>query len=288
MADESLDEILSSATPAAMPESAPADTTTEQQPVPANDGTARDEHGRFAPKAPTATEATAQQPNAAEQEQSGTVPQQALHEAREGLRAERARADRLEQAILALQKPAATPVEPPKPVELWDDPDKWADSRLETKLTPLQEQLARTTLFYSNKEAVREHGAEAVTAAKAAMNDAIKSGAMNDVQVTAHLKKSMDPVGDIVTWHKAQVNQQRIGSDPDAFVQSELEKMLADPAKAAQLLARLNGAPAPVGKTPASVTRIPQSLSRLPGGHAEPVVGDESIEDILKSGRRRG
>lgn len=303
MADEyeaSLSDIMSNTAPAPEPTVETPTTTTEQTAAPATEGAVRDEHGRFASKAPTDPAAPVQQPEVAPTpEASGMVPQQALHETRQQLKEERERREAIERRLLAIETarqpaaPPAAPVEPPKPLDFWEDPDKWGESKFAEKLTPVQEEIAQTRAFYSNRDAIREHGADVVKAAQTALGEAIQTGRMEDAKVAAHLKRSMDPVGEIVAWHKQVTNQQRIGSDPDAFVQSEIEKMLGDPAKKAELLARLTGSSTPAPADPAAspspaatvtnVTRLPPSLSRLPGGNAAPVDGDDSLESIIQT-----
>ena len=286
MADESLDEILS--TPSAATPEATTETTTEQSTT-STEGAVRDEHGRFAPKAPAAATATNETAATAttEPETGGTVPQQALHETRQQLKEQRERADRLEQALLARAQPAtpAAPAEPPKAPDFWEDPNAFVNHAL----TPIQEQFRRQTEVMSRRFALKEHGQETVDSAYTAMGEALKSDP-NVRPIYQRIMASQDPYEDLVQWHKQETNKQRIGSDPDAFVQSELEKMLADPAKKAELLARLTGtaapAPAAQGSTPTNITRLPPSLSRLPGGNATPAEGEQSLEAIIRAGRR--
>lgn len=283
MAEESLDEILS--TPEAAKPEAKTETTTEQST--STDGAVRDEHGRFAPKAPATTVATTE-PTAAttEPETGGTVPQQAIHEARQQLKEQRERADRLEAALLARAQPAtpATPAEPPKAPDFWEDPNAFVGHAL----TPIQEQLRRQTESISQRFAIKEHGQELVDGAYQAMGEALKSDP-NVRPIYQRIMASQDPYEDLVQWHKQEQNKVRIGNDPDAFVQSEIDRIAADPAKKAELLARLTGTAAPAAPAqgaPSNITRLPPSLSRLPGGNAQPAEGEQSLESIIRAGRR--
>lgn len=283
MAEESLDEILSSATPST--ETLKTEATTEQPPA-TTEGAVRDEHGRFAPKAPAPPEAAPQTPATTETERSGYVPQEALHESRRKEQEQRERADRFEQALLARAQPA-TPVAPPEPVkppDFWEGPDKY----VEHALTPIQQQMQQQKEIFSQRLAIKEYGADAVNAARNALGEALgRDPSLRPLH--QRIMASFDPYEDLVQWHKQVTNQQRIGSDPDAFVKAEIDKMISDPTKAAELLARLNGtaAPAAQGSTPSNITRLPPSLSRLPGGNATPVDPDESLESIIRSGRSR-
>lgn len=221
------------------------------------------------------------------------MPQEALHEARQREKEQRERADRLEQALLARSQPAApiAPTEKPKPPDFWEDPNKFVESAL----SPVQKQLQQQNERFSRMMAVQAHGKETVDAAYQALGNALRS----DPTVRADYQRIMSadhPYEDLVQWHKQVQNRTRIGSDPDAFVKSEIDKMLADPAKKAELLARLTGTPAAPATpaaaaaepaSPANITRLPPSLSRLPGGNAAPVEGEDSLGAIIESGRRR-
>lgn len=288
-----LSEILSAETaPAA---TATVETTTTTAP-PADTGQGRDEHGRFAPKAtdtqPPPVDTSTQPPATGQPPASGTVPEGYVphgrfHAVNETAKAEKERADRLEAMLeQALRRtgqpaPAAAPqTEPPKPKDLWEDPNGFTEDVVSKALTPLQEQMREFVFNTSKREATREFGAEKITAAETAMEQAIKAGRLDPKAVAAQLGKSMDPVGDVVRWHQKTSALERVGSDPDAFVKAEIEKMLADPAKAGELLQRLQSGAANANRsgTTAPVIELPPSLSKLPGGTntAAPALGDDS------------
>lgn len=217
------------------------------------------------------------------------VPQQALHEARQREKAERERADRFEQALLARSQPpapAAPTPEPPKVPDFWEAPDQFVNHAL----TPLQQSMHAQKLDFSRMMAESKFGEDVVKAADTALGDLAKTDRATAEQVAAKMHASRHPYAELVTWHQQEKAKQRVGSDPDAFVQSEIDRIAADPAKRAELLARLTGVPAAVpgaDNRPSNITRLPPSLARLPGGNAEPVAGDESLESILHAGRGR-
>lgn len=283
-----LDEILSGDTAPAVVETTTPEATPAAAPA-ADAGQPRGPDGKFAPKASDAPQPEPAIAPAADA-QPGTVPQQALHAARQSERAEKDRADRLELELAevrgqvsllsqrAMQPPPAAPKEPVVAKEIWDGPDAFVDDRVNTALTPVQEQMRTLVLTYSRREAVREHGQEKVDAAEAALKQAITTGQLNGQEVTARLTKSLDPVGDVVTWHTRQSAISRVGNDPDKWLESELERRLTDPAEQAKILERIRASASTQqpGQTPA--TKLPPSLSKLPGGanEAKPGLGDDS------------
>jgi len=281
-----LDEILSGATAPA----AATTTTTEATPAipaaaPAADaGQPRGPDGKFAPKASDVAPAASPTPEptpaapVADAPPGAMVPQQALHAERQKNDELRRKLDELTGQVSLLSQRAMQP--PPKaadPVvakDIWEDPDGF----VKNALTPVQEQMRTVVLTYSRREAIREHGAEKVDAAEAALKQAIASGALNGKEVTDRLQASLDPVGDVVNWHTRQSAISRVGNDPDKWLESELERRLNDPAEQAKILERIRASASTQqpGQTPA--TKLPPSLSKLPGGanEAKPGLGDDS------------
>lgn len=278
-----LDSFLESAGVSA--DTAPEVVTTapaNPETVPDN-GQPRDEVGRFAPKAtdaPVVEPPAPEQPNA--QPGAHTVPLEALT----AIRGEnRDLKQQLQQAIGRLQaleqRPAAQPPaapQPPQPKrELWDDPDAYVNDRL----TPVQQALAETRAEISHLRAVADFGKESVTAAHEAVNEAINRGELDRAKVNGQLAQSRDPVGDLVRWHQqkqAKDNMQRIGNNPDAWLEAELEKRMADPAFQAKVIER---ARQPNGQnTQSPPVALPPSLSRIASGANAPG-GDMSGEGLF-------
>lgn len=277
-----LDSFLESAGVTAEPatEVAPAPANPEPAPV---TGQPRDEVGRFAPKA--TDEPVAEQPGTEQQPQPSadgkTVPLSAFIEIRDESKTLK---QQLQQALGRLQaleqRPQAQPqppAPPPPKRELWDDPDAYVNDRL----TPVQEALAETRAEISHLRAVAEFGKESVTAAHEAVNEAISRGELDRAKVNGQLAQSRDPVGDIVRWHQqqqAKANMQRIGNNPDAWLEAELEKRMADPAFQAKVIER---ARQPNGQnTQSPPVALPPSLSRIASGANAPG-GDLSGEGLF-------
>ena len=258
-----LDEILSGVEPVQEQETVaetPAPETTEPQQT---EGQPRGADGKFAPKATEPDTSAQQTVEGTEQphERGGVVPQQALHAAREKARTEQDRADRLEQqlaeirgqvSVLAQQRqPAPAPVEPPKPIEFWDNPQEWGQSLL----TPIQEQLFETRLMVSETAAITKFGEPALTAAKAALEDAVKAGQVDGKAVQAQLRQSRDPVGDIVRWHQ---------SSPAVQEQTMREKLRAELMAELGIDPGAKPAPTPEAATPTSSAVMPSNLAGRP------------------------
>jgi hypothetical protein len=277
--DESLDEILSG-TPKAEPEAKP-----EAEPQPTDPP--RDEHGRFAPKEGEETpEAATEEPEAEAEPQpeaEHNAPVAAVIAERRKAQAANERAEQLAREIAEMRgqmsvlmqrgnQPPAPQPEPVKPPDFWDAPDKY----VEHALSPVQQQLAEMTFRTSRAEAFAEHGKETVTAAEAAMKQAVESGKVDGEALRATLRQSRDPVGYVVQWHlnSPSVQQATMRETIRAELMAELG---IDPNKPTP-------SPAPSERNP--IVKMPPSLNRIPAGHNAPE-RDESLDEVLSVPRRR-
>jgi len=84
---------------------------------------------------------------------------------------------------------------------------------------------------------------------------------------------SPNPGGSMVNWYKRAVTLARVGDDPEAFINTEIERRLSDPQFLGQALERAkavaSGQPMTNGATPPranNVVQVPPSLSRVPSG----------------------
>jgi hypothetical protein len=264
VSEKTLDEIMSERdeAPEHVEQAATAEPVNEQPRNPAGKFAAKADKAEE-PSEPTDKDATAAvegtEPTA--DKPHGQVPLPALHAEREKARAERERADDLARqlaeirgqvSVLTQQRQPAQPVEQPKAPEIWDDPEVWAEHKLSQKLSPLQEQLAETTFYYSQRTAIAEHGQEAVAAAETALKEAISRGELNAEQVTAQMRRSRDPVGDVVSWHKnlPAVREQSLREQIRAELMAELGTHPANPA-----------APTPTVAPPAAKPTMPSNFA---------------------------
>jgi len=208
----------------------------------------------------------------------------ALRQEREARKAERAELERIraEQRTLqqVLDRLTATQPQPQQPAEkdpnYWEDPGKFTSSTVEKALTPIEQRMVTQTLHFSHREAVREFGAETVTAAETALRQAVEAGQLRQEDVAASLRSSIDPVGDMVRWHKStpEVQEQTLRSKFEA----EFKAKYGIPAD--------GGAPPAASAQPEAsapgITVLP-SLNQAHGNAGGPQSGTESEEDIFNA-----
>jgi hypothetical protein len=269
-----------------------ADTTTTTTETNATEtGINRDDHGRFAPKAgdPPQTEATPviEQPLADPQgNASRTVPIEALHDAREKARTLETKLAEMAGQIALLSQQRQHPAqqtEQAKPKDFWEDPNAFVADQL----SPVQQMMQRQQEMFSKRLAVKEYGAEKVDAAFVA----IKTALSTDPAARFEYQRIMatdDPYDELVKWHERSSNLQRIGNNPDAWLEAEIERRLSDPAQQAAILQRIQaGASAQPANRSAPVTALPPSLSRLPGGTNSAVEADASDAGLFRQAMAR-
>jgi hypothetical protein len=271
-------------------EEAPSTVETPTAPEPSTEPTEsqpRGPDGKFASKAtePAEPAAAPAEPAPTADKPKGVVPQPALHAAREKARTVEAERDDLARQLAELKgqvsvltqqrQPAPAPVEPPKPVDFWEDPNKF----VEQALTPYQQELLATRVELSQTRAIASFGADAVTAAETAMQEAIQRGELNGEQVAAQLKASRDPVGDVVRWH------QNSPAVKEAALRQQIE---------AEMLAKYGQQPAPepAPAAPAAAPSVmPSDLAgaRNVGTRSGPAWGGPApLKDIFDRTRKTG
>lgn len=238
------------------------ETVTEQ---PAIEGQARDEHGRFAAKA---EEPAAPEPQGKEE---AYVPSWRLREMREEREATERRyqesQSQWQRQIAELQ--ARLPKEEPKPApDVFEDPNKFLEHGVRQAVDPIKSEIGQLREFYSRREATREHGAEKVNAAYEAVKQGMQSRDPETMAVYQRAMQSMDPFGEIVSWHQQKTVYSQIGNDPNAWFEKELEKRLADPQFASQQLQRIqSGVRAPGAQSPNQI-KLPPSIGKVPSSHS--------------------
>lgn len=234
----------------------------------------RDEHGRFAPKAGE-PEVTAEQQVEGAEEPAGNIPPAALAASRQKAREKEQEADQLRTQLAELrgqvdvltrqtrQPQVAPKVEEPKPTpEIWEDPNGF----VQAALTPVQQAMQQQAERFSMRLAVKEHGKETVQAAYAALGQAIQAGDPSARAEYQRIKASDDPYEDIVQWHKRSQTLQKVGDDPDAWLEAEMEKRLADPAYQGKILERIQATASQNANRSNPNVKLPPSLTRLPAG----------------------
>lgn len=266
-----------------------ASENTQEQETTTTETVNRDDHGRFAAKA---------QPDIVEQPEvtegnkpQGHIPPAAIADARQKARETTAENDTLRRELAELrgyvqslshrQQPQA-PQEEAKPADFWDDPDGWGNKLV----TPIQQQLQQQNERWSRRFAEQQHGAETVNAAYQALGQAMQAGEPGAIAEFQRLKQSDHPFGEIVDWHKRQETMKTVGNDPNAWLEAEMKKRLADPAYQAQVLEMIRGTAANNTNRSAPVTSLPPSLNRLPSGGNAPADVDMSDTGIFAQAMR--
>lgn len=273
-------------------EAAPA--APETPPEPQATEPTRDERGRFAAKAEEtantqqapAETAPPQQPEPSRDDHG--IPSWRLKEEADAKREALDRAQRYERENEEMRRRLAA-IEQQTPKQeipnIWDNPDGYLDHRIPQAIDPVKSEISQLREFYSQRDAVRTHGAEAVKAAYSALDQAARAGDPEAMAAVSRVKQSMDPYGDMVTWHKKQTIFSTIGDNPDAFFEKTLEERIAkDPNFQAKLLERIRGQ---AQQRPSTVTPLPPSLNRTAAA-VQPVEDDDGGEaGLLRTALRR-
>lgn len=258
----------------------------------------RDEKGRFAPKdkshdevaeqaAPpsqTPSEVTAEQTREREQ----GIPPWRLREEAEARRAAEQRAMQHEQELAQMRQAMAQLQEQSKPKtpapDIFEDPSAFVDHGVRSAIDPVKSEISQLREFYSQREAVREHGAEKVKAAYDAIAGGLRAGDPEAKAVYQRAMQSMDPYGDIMKWHTKQTLFSQIGTDPNAWFEKQMEERMKDAAFQSKILERIRGQ----AQQRPSATQIPPSLNRATTASAPPDDDDDGTEaGLLKSALRR-
>jgi hypothetical protein len=290
LSDSDIFDSVVSGNPAPEPQPEPTPQPSPQQ---------RDDSGRFTsqqadPPAQPVAPVVEPQPNAPEQPASNgnAVPVGAVQAEREKRQEAQREAEALRREIAelrgmvqAVRQPTPQPQQEKQPVSIFENPDEY----LQSQLTPVQQtvQELREELWESRAAGI--HTQEAVDAAKEAAN--ALAGTPQGKALHQQITAGGNPFDNLVKWHKQQQAYARVGNDPEAWLQSEIDKKLADPAFLAQAMERARAAATPVpGSRQPPVTSIPPSLSRLPAGGNAPPAGDQSDAALFSSvtSSRRG
>ncbi len=255
--------------------------------------TPRDERGRFAPKtvaeqqAEQAPQVQAEPVQAAEppKDTSQGIPSWRLKEEAEARRAAEERAANHERELAELRRQLQKQNEP-KPVvpDLYENPDGFVDHRTNQAIEPIKGEINQLREYYSQRDAIREHGAEKVKAAYEALAQGLNARDPEVIAVYQRAMSSIDPYGDIMKWHKKQTIFSTIGDDPEAFVERQIEERLKDPTYQAKVLERIRGT---AQTRPSTVTPLPPSLNRATSAAALSGGEDDSDEGLLQSALRR-
>lgn len=278
----------------------------EASPPAADDGDKpRDEHGRFAAKpqesapevAKPQNEPAASEPPAdsGEDRVRGEIPAWRLKEEADARRAAEQRAQEFERRAVEterrlqeIERREAESRRAQEPIDPLADPNGYKQA-LEEKF---ERQRQEDRLENNLQVAQLRHGEVFDTAYQAFLQAAERDRAFGQNMV-----RSANPGEAIVQWHRREQTLARVGSDPDAYEKSVLEKALENPEFLSRAMEKIKaqasgGQPTPnAASRPNTVTRLPPSLNSATSAassHADELV-DMSDRELLADalGRRR-
>jgi hypothetical protein len=232
---------------------------------------ARDEQGRFAPKAPEAPEPVVQeaapQPQevnaSVESKESAHVPSWRLaeeatrrREAEQQLQEMRAEMRAIQQQQLMLQQRVAPQqAQHQEPVDPFADPTGFANSiqqGFEGKLREIQLQHSLQFARFAHKETFDRAYEEFVDYAHKTRDQATYQRVM----------QSSDPGEALVQWHKErELHKELGGSDLNSFLSKRQEEWLKDPAVQAKVIEAFKATQQQ--SNPGNITNLPPSLSKV-------------------------
>lgn len=310
MADQlSEQEIFDSATATEEASSPEPQREPDEQP--------RDDHGRFATKVVTDTnEPEPPQPQtnqpAAQQEQSSppeTAPAWALEERRRRQAAEE-RAQTLERQYAeaqaaqrawqeAFQRAQTQPQQQEQPQQQGPDPDKFYENPVgfmqaqfqqfaQQYIQPIQQARVAEREYWSERNAERDYGADAVKAAKAWAESGARASDPEVAMAVHRANNTPDPYGTLVQLYQQNQAIKQVGNDPNKWFESTLEQKLSDPNFQAMLAQKLGPAQRvnPANRGGAPLVSIP-SINRASGSAAMTDSAPASEEDIFAAAPRR-
>lgn len=231
----------------------------------------RDEHGRFAA---SETNDGAEQPAAQPtgEPDHREPPPHRFREVSERARAAEARNAELERLLSQLSQPRQP--EAPKPeqptVDMWTDPDAWADQRVRSTVDPVMQQMHSVLMHNAELIASSVLGADKVAAAKEWFKDATRNGSLTPEEAS-RINSSPNPFEAGVKAHQRHMAMSTVGDDIEAYNQ----KIIAD------YLTKQGGQPnaAPAQAAPGTIVRMPSSLNRSTSAASSNGAGAEDVSD---------
>jgi hypothetical protein len=162
-----------------------------------------------------------------------------------------------------------------QPPQYQQQPQRPAQQPQQQRLHPVLEQRLAdmemdVKVKISEANALREFGRDAINAAGRAYQEA----AARNPYLRAQFVGSADPVGDVVRWHKRELAYEKLGGDPDAYIEAQV---------AARLEAMRNAPPQQQKQKPP--VNIPTDLSSAPNVGTRTGAnwtGPTSLKDALR------
>lgn len=220
-----------------------------------------------------------------QQPSSDAIPAWRLKEEAERRRALEAEAAELRKRVAEFE--ASKP-----PPSVFEDEQGFAKHHLQRGLEPIQseiqqykQQLGQMREQFSQMMAVQRFGQDKVTAAYQALGQAMQSGDPEAGMIYQRMMNgSMDPYGDMVSWHQRRAVVSEVGGDLAAFRKKIADEALENALKDSSFLqkaveaARANAKPITRGPQAANVTSLPSvNRSTAAADSDEP----EDVGDVL-------
>lgn len=165
------------------------------------------------------------------QEETKHIPISALLDEREKRQAATRELEELRRQMAAQQQQQKQP-------DFYEDPE----SRLRAERSQVQQMLWNERLNTSEIVARNAFGDDAVNEAQ----QAFLAESRNNPTLYMELQRQANPYGYVVQWHKRQSVLTKLGDDPDAYIQAEVQRRLQE----------LQAAPKPAAP-PASLAAAP-------------------------------
>lgn len=170
------------------------------------------------------------------QDETKHIPISALLDEREKRQAAAREAEELRKRLEAYE------AQKQQPPDFYENPEQ----RLAMERAQMQHVLWNERLNTSEMIARNAHGDDAVDAAR----DAFMAEAERNPTLRAELQRQQNPYGYVVNWHKRQAVLSRLGDDPEAYIQAEVQRRLQE----AQAAPKPAAPPASLAAAPAAGT----------------------------------
>jgi hypothetical protein len=117
---------------------------------------------------------------------------------------------------------------PKPPPDFWENPEDAFKARLQEALSPIIESQTRTVENFSKTIAVRDHGQQAVDQAFQNLQSRVQANPGGMQATYAQIMQSPHPYDELVRWHKKESALSTYGDDPEAWRNSERERIRAE------------------------------------------------------------
>lgn len=204
------------------------------------------------------------------------IPSWRLREEAEGRRLAEDRARTLEARLNEI---ATHLQQQEKKPDFFEDPSKATEELLLRAITPFAQQTRAEMMYNSKLIAGAVHGADKVAEAEQAFLDARAKEALDPADYE-RVVQSPNRYDAVVQWHKRQSAYSKVGDDPEAWFEKQLEAKMTDPKFQASLLEKVRGSAA----SRPSETRLPPSLSKstAAAGNRKETEGDMSDQSLFR------